>query len=211
MAYGAGSLGEGPALVVAGHLAACPRCRDRVATLETVGGALLDTVEPMDMTEGALTALLARLDDLPEDAPPPPSPPQPAALDLDIMLPAPLRARLADPEADKTWLEVEPGVQQLVLHKPRHPGGPTTMLLRITPGRKMPRHGHRGLEMTLVLDGGYRDALGHFVAGDVAEVERGMDHQPITDSGRNCVCLVALDAPLEFWNPAPGPLQRLFG
>ncbi len=211
IAYGAGSLGEGLALVVAGHLASCPRCRDQVASLEAVGGTLLDEVAPEAMDPGALDAILARLDGLPADAPPPPPPAAPASLKLDFDVPPALSASLAAPGADTAWRVVGPGVRQLVLHRPRVPGGPTAMLLRIAPGRKMPDHGHRGLEMTLVLDGGYTDAMGHFVAGDVAEVEPDTDHRPIADKGRDCVCLVAVDAPIEFRGPILGPLQRMFG
>ncbi|KJS36319.1 MAG: hypothetical protein VR70_14045, partial [Rhodospirillaceae bacterium BRH_c57] len=76
VAYGAGSLGEGLALVVAGHLAFCPRCRDRIASIEAVGGALLEEIEPQApeaaMDPGALDAMLARLDTLPADVPLPP-------------------------------------------------------------------------------------------------------------------------------------------
>jgi len=87
VAYGAGSLGEGLALVVAGHLAFCPRCRDRIASIEAVGGALLEEIEPQApeaaMDPGALDAMLARLDTLPADVPLPP----PAAPDVAAKLP----------------------------------------------------------------------------------------------------------------------------
>lgn len=214
VAYGAGSLGEGLALVVAGHLAFCPRCRDRIASIEAVGGALLEEIEPQApeaaMDPGALDAMLARLDTLPADVPLPP-PAAPVGLKLDFDVPPALRASLATPGADTAWRMAGPGVRQLVLHRPRHVGGPTAMLMRIAPGRKMPVHGHRGVEMTLVLDGGFSDEMGHFVAGDVAEVDPDTDHTPVADRGRDCICLVAVDAPIEFRGPILGPLQRLFG
>lgn len=212
MAYGAGALGDGLALVVATHLATCPRCRAHVDDLEAVGGALLDAVEPVEVGDAALDALLARLDDQPAEAPAKARPaPQPAGLGLDILLPAPLRERLAQPGADRAWRTVAPGVRQLVVQPARRPGGPSTRLLRIAPGKRMPAHGHRGLELTLVLEGGYSDRTSHFIAGDVAEADGETDHQPIADLGRDCVCLVAIDAPVEFRGPVLGTLQKLLG
>ncbi|MFA7431933.1 MAG: ChrR family anti-sigma-E factor [Rhodospirillaceae bacterium] len=208
MAYGAGSLGEGQALVVAAHLSSCPICRDHVASLEAVGGSLLDTIAPEAMTVGALEAILARLDDLPADIPPPPPPPAPASLGIEVDLPAPLRAALTP---DMSWQLTGPGMRQLVIHPERHSGGPSTRLLRIAPGVRVPGHGHPGLELTLVLDGGYTDPHGHFGPGDVAELEADTHHQPVTDRGRDCICLVSFDAPIEFQDTALGPLQRLFG
>jgi putative transcriptional regulator len=99
----------------------------------------------------------------------------------------------------------------LVIHPERRPGGRTTLLFRIAPGGSFPIHGHGGLELTLVLDGGFTDSQGHFAAGDVAEVETGTDHQPVIDTGRDCICLVSLDGPLEFRDDGLEPLHRMPG
>lgn len=209
MAYGAGALGEGLALVVATHVALCPRCAAEVARLEAVGGGLLEDIEPAALDDAALDALLARLDG-PDGEPAaraaPPLPP-PVLPGLGIALPEPLRRSLAG--ADMAWRFVSPGVRQIVLQPPARPGAPSTRLLRVAAGQKVPAHGHRGLELTLVLEGGYTDTLGHFGAGDLSELEADADHQPMADAGVDCICLVALDAPVTFTGPLLGSLQRL--
>ena len=49
--------------MLATHLALCPECRDAVARFESVGGALLEEIEPAALAPDALDCLLARLDE----------------------------------------------------------------------------------------------------------------------------------------------------
>ena len=54
------------------------------------------------------------------------------------------------------------------------------------------------MEITLVLTGSYRDALGRFGPGDVADLDEDIEHQPVVDSDEPCICLVASEAPTRF-------------
>ena len=69
----------------------------------------------------------------------------------------------------------------------------------------MPRHTHRGLELTLVLTGAYCDAANCFERGDIQIADPTTDHQPVAQAGEDCICLVALEAPIWF----TGPIGRL--
>ena len=75
--------------------------------------------------------------------------------------------------------------------------GITTRLVRIRPAAAMPRHTHAGSELSLVLQGGFSDATGHYRRGDVAEADSAVDHRPITDADEECLCLAVLDAPVR--------------
>lgn len=205
MAYGAGALPETLALVVACHIAQCPRCAAEVARLEAVGGALLEEIEPAALADDALEAVLARLDAAPPERPSPPPSPLP---DLGVPLPAPLRARLARRGRPPRWRTVAPGVRQIWIDPPATGDSGSLRLIRVAPGRRMPRHGHPGLELTLVLAGGYSDALGNFGVGDMVDLTGEVIHQPVIDPGEDCVCLVAMERPIAFSNPALGLLSR---
>ena len=65
-------------------------------------------------------------------------------------------------------------------------------------GRSVPMHTHGGSELTLILRGAYRDAIGHFAPGDVADLDSEVEHQPVTVPGVPCICVAATDAPLRF-------------
>ena len=199
ISYAAGALEEPVALVVATHLALCPRCRKDVERLEAVGGALLEEQEAVAVEKTALERTLARLDEAPLE-PERPRHREPAT--VDAHLPSPLRDYLGggldrlDWKSHKNFDEAE-----LLSEIP----GFRTRLMRIKSGTAMPAHTHQGSELTLVLAGGFSDELGHFLRGDVAEADASVRHQPVADPGEDCLCLAVTDAPLRL----TGPVGRL--
>lgn len=188
--YAAGSLAEPVSLVVATHLALCPHCRERVAHYEALGGALLE--ESMREEEGqaeGFAALLARLDE------PEPAPAQAQAAQApDIRLPMPLRGYLEDRLEALPWKSR--GAVKSADLLPQVPGY-SVRLMRIRAGAAMPEHSHHGLEMTLVLDGGFSDEDGHYQRGDISVVDGETVHRPVADDDGECLCLVVTDAPLR--------------
>jgi putative transcriptional regulator len=192
LVYAAGSLSEGMSLLVASHIDRCGHCQARVRQAEAVGGALLEELAPVALAPDALDHVLALLE---TDAgtPETQTPVRARAQYADI--PAPLAQYLNKPLDELDWRTLVPGVRQLDLRL----GGPgATRLLRIAPGLSVPHHSHRGNELTLILRGSYNDELGRFQAGDVADLDEQVAHQPINDSGEDCICLIATDAPLRF-------------
>lgn len=204
ISYASGSLGAGMSVVVASHLALCPFCRSRAAEAEAVGGALFDALPPTDLAPDALDRMMARLDE-----PEPPRRPRPRADAGDPMLPRPV-LDVTGPVTDRSWRRLAPGIRQVEV-VPRDRRGGSVRLFRIAPGSVMPHHGHRGIELTLVLSGSYTDELGRFGRGDFAETDGDTHHQPVADAGADCVCLIATEAPLRFRDLIPRLMQPLFG
>ena len=87
--FAAGGLAEGPALAVAAHVALCPGCRQSVVRLDSIGGALLDRLEPAAMGADALEKCLRRIDDAVDRTLPPASPA--VHLHVGAVLPFPLQ------------------------------------------------------------------------------------------------------------------------
>ena len=198
--YADGSLGEPAALVIATHLAFCPNCRQQVADLEAIGGAFLEEEDLHPVSDDCLTALMARLDE-PAAAPmarpcsaPPPGGPDLVYPDL-VYLPEPLRSYLGVPLTALRWQPLLAGIDEVDLKVGRPPL--RTRLLRVAAGTAMPGHGHSGMELNLVLAGGYHDPRGSFRRGDVVVDDATIDHSPVADEGEDCVCLSVTDAPLR--------------
>jgi putative transcriptional regulator len=84
-------------------------------------------------------------------------------------------------------------------------------LLRIGAGRAMPEHGHGGEEITLVLKGAYRDHMGRFGAGDVADLDEDIEHKPVVEQDGDCICLVATERPTRFKSLAARLMQPFVG
>jgi putative transcriptional regulator len=204
LAYAAGSLGEALSLVVASHLSFCKECRDAVAGGEMIGGGMLDAIAPDALAGAARDRVLALLGTAAE----PPPPPAPAA---DPTVPVPLGRWLGRDLASVPWRRLGPGLHQFDLLAGRHPHGANARLLRIAPGHSLPRHGHVGTELTLVLTGSYTDELGHFARGDVAETDDDITHQPVSDRGADCICVIATEGTLRFESLLARLFQRFAG
>lgn len=192
MDYAAGTLPEPVALAVASHLSLNGEARAAYDRMNALGGALLDELAEAPLSEAALDAVLARLDE--------PEPPAPSAPKLDDetreLVPPPLRPYLPRPLSQLPWRRVITGVEEcpIQIGRPRY----KVALMRIEPGRAMPRHTHRGLEYTVVLHGAYSDDGGvRMERGDLCEADPADEHQPVADPEEGCLCLIVLDAPLK--------------
>lgn len=200
--YATGALPLPPSLLVATHLALCPLCRDEVEAMEAIGGAVLETGEPAALSEGLLPRVLARLEKEAEARPSgtPPAPPV-----GEPPLPRPLRDIVGGDLARLHWRGPGGIAQAPLLPDVR---GFSTKLMRISAGRKIPRHTHEGMELTLVLSGAFSDQAGHYERGDVAVANPSVDHSPVADPGETCLCLAVTDAPLRLTGPFGRFLNR---
>lgn len=201
MAFSAGTMDEPYTTVIATHLAMSEGGRETVRRMDAIGGALLCNEPEAELAVGALDRLLGSLgDDRIEVVP----------HDQRGGLPAPLQPYLPNGLEAVRWKWTGPGVATADLAWDRN-GKSRLMLLRVAAGRRVPEHGHGGQELTLILQGAYRDRFGVFAVGDIADHDEDVEHQPIAEPGEDCICLVAVDAKLTFRGRLMRALQPLFG
>ena len=201
MAFSAGTLEEPYAAVIATHLAMSEGGRETLRHIDSIGGALL-TVEPdAELSAGALDRLMGSLGDERIEVVP---------HDQRGALPLPLQRYLPKGLESVRWKWTGPGVATADLSW--GPDGKSRlMLLRVAAGHRVPEHGHGGQELTLIIQGAYRDRFGVFAMGDIADHDEDVEHQPIAEPGEDCICLVAVDARLTFRGRLMRALQPLFG
>ena len=201
LAYAAGTASHGTALLVATHITYCPLCRGKLQAMEQVGGALMAALEPAAVSAGARERVMALLDGDQRIGASDSRPPVTTVTGRAV-LPRALREAAGSDADGLAWQPVLSGVDQVLIGK-AVPGGERTRLMRIRAGRAVPRHTHRGSEMVCVIAGGFRDVLGHYGPGDVAVADDAVDHQPIADDDRDCICLAVTEAPVRltgrFW------------
>ena len=200
MAYSAGQLPEAFNLVVATHVSLCDDCRAALQAFDAIGGSLLEDSTGTALTDESLQATLARIAAGPSPAR---SPMRPKG----GIFPAPLRDAVGGDLASVRWRPVGMGVRQAIL--PAR-GSATVRLLSIPAGQGVPDHGHSGMELTLVLQGAFRDKNDRFQRGDIEIAGEDLEHMPVAEPGSDCICLAATDAPLRFSNVIPRLLQPLF-
>ncbi|MBU1174433.1 MAG: ChrR family anti-sigma-E factor [Alphaproteobacteria bacterium] len=190
LAYEAGSLAEGWSLAVATHLSFCPDCRARARQAAALGGALLATLDAVPLADHAFEAVLARI------GAPAPASNGAAVRPVASAVPAPLRDYVGADLNAVRWKRIgTAGYQALI---PTGDGQTSVRLLRIPAGQPVPEHGHRGLELTVVLRGMLVDGQERFGVGEIEEANDELEHQPCAGAEEDCICLAVTDAPLRF-------------
>lgn len=200
MAYSAGELPEAFSLVAATHLSMCDECRARLGAFDAIGGAVLDDCDAAPMADDGIEAAIARITGL---APEPRRKPRARVAGL----PGPLADYIGGDLSAVKWRPIGMGVRQAILPTGREA---SARLLYIPAGQAMPDHGHRGTEMTLVLQGAFCDMDDRFGPGDVEIADQATEHTPMAEEWADCICLAATDAPLRFKGLIPRVAQPFF-
>ncbi len=189
--YANGTLSAAMETLLACHLTVCPHCRARSAIADDVGGQLLASQSPSVPKMSAVELL--------EQAKSKPSisvtkPPKTVG---DTTVPRALGRLLPGPIESLEWRTIAPGIKQYSLsEQPRRDGA--FKLLRLEPGVTLSQHTHNERELTYVVRGSYHDELGHFRAGDIADLDNYDEHCPVVDEGEVCIALIATDAPVKY-------------
>mgnify|MGYP003961128359 FL=1 len=189
VSYASGALSEAHALVVASHCHFHPDLQNKVADAEDIGGALMNESEPANISNHLFEDLMNKIDDLTVEPQRYPS--------NDNSLPTPLADYLGNKSLDQLkWRMMGPGLSQVRLWT--GPNDERLWLLRAKGGAKVPAHDHKGVEMTLVLQGSYHVGNDCYSSGmlEVADDDT-TNHMPVIDQGEDCICLVVTEAPIK--------------
>jgi putative transcriptional regulator len=203
LAYAAGTLEEAFSIVAASHIAVCSECRAAARAAEAVGGELMEQMAETAISSSCRARTFAALE-------------QAGLYRLPLAqprgtVPRPLAALLPVTHFDGlAWKRKAPGVAMFDVKLPTYARG-QLRLLRIGAGRAMPEHGHGGEEITLVLKGAYRDHMGRFAQGDVADLDEEIEHKPVVEQDADCICLVATERPTRFKSLAARLMQPFIG
>ena len=200
MAHAAAELPEAFNLVIAAHLSVCDECRARSMAFDALGGAVIED-RTCEMSSGSLEDCLARISTLPQAEAPTPR----ARCGI---FPAPLLDYIGGGLEAVKWRPLGMGVRQSILRTADK--GASARLLYIPAGAAMPDHGHSGMELTLVLQGAFRDNADRFGRGDVEIADPSVEHTPIAEDGEDCICLAATQGALKFSALLPRLAQPFF-
>jgi len=194
MAYAAGSLPEALSAVVYAHSRVCARCRSALADMELLGGVLVEDLDGVGLERSASSALGA-----------------PGASGGNVARAEhPLADYLSGDLDELPWRRLGLGVWHVPLSLSQDASG-DLRLLKVAPGQVMPEHGHGGSELTLLLAGSYRDEIGEFRAGDVADLDDEVEHTPVADPKSGCICLIASEQRARFKGVLARIVQPLTG
>ena len=186
LAYSAGQIEEGFSLAIATHISMCDQCRAELESLEAMGGAVFENLEPNVIDADAFAKTLALIDQMPE---------QTNVVPKTTELPEPLADYVGCDLEDIDWRPIGMGVKQKILVNSEKV---SARLLYIPAGTAVPEHSHKGREVTLVLKGAFKDEIDYFGPGDIELADGDTHHTPVASDEEDCICLAVTDAPLQF-------------
>lgn len=209
LGYASGILDEAQNLIVSAHIALSPAARKIVRHYECLGASFLEKdCTPASLCEAALENVLRQLDEAEHDDI---QKPKASAEDNNTSCHTPdfpysaCLSELLDyalghcTSCTPRWKKIYPGFQCLNLSldcRASH-----ARFMKVAPAGKSPRHTHRGMEITLVLEGSFKDESGHYARGDLVIADENHSHSPQACSKEGCVCLVVSSAPIRLSSP----------
>jgi len=194
--YTTGSLSRPLELLVETHIAMNPQSARTMQMLLKLGGVLLEDIEPVSMSEDALSNVMRQIEEnnVVEAQ-------SPQAENLASM--HPIQRFLPSKNCKKSWRRIGIGVSEHIVDFGDNLG--KASFYRIAPGRSVPSHHHEGAEITLVLEGGFTDEFGSYGPGDISIHEAGSEHQPVADNDGECIVFAVSEGNIRL----TGPLGRV--
>lgn len=191
--YSVGSLSVAMETLVACHLTVCQHCRDRASLADQIGGEMFDQFEsaPINQTPEQLLKQAALL----SGSHAPQTAPQAKRSFKDV--PRPLAQFLPAELDELDWRRIAPGIKQINLSEQHRRMG-AFKLLHLAPGVVLSAHSHNDRELTYVVKGSYQDEIGRFKAGDIADLDGEVAHQPVVDTDEPCIALIASHSPVKY-------------
>ncbi|MBB4290708.1 putative transcriptional regulator [Rhizobium leguminosarum] len=195
--YVAGSLPEPARVLVQAHLEMKPDNRSLVNSLELLAGEALESVQQASIADRdrRLAAIFASDSPIME----------PAAIERPehALFPQALRDFVGFEAEDVPWRTRLPGFKEYPLDM----DGCEVNLMWIRPGRALPAHTHKGMELILILDGAFNDERGRFGPGDISIADETVDHRPVAEKDRPCIAFAVSDGPVRL----TGSFRQMIG
>lgn len=167
---------------------------------EIISGVALETEAPAEMSADALAMAFAAIE----------RGGQPRQREMVypelVGLPERLREAIVAAESRASWKTIGLGIRSLDLGAS---GAFKAEIIRLAPGKTVPRHTHKGRELTLCIHGEYVDREETYGPGDFSVTDGSIRHEPRALAGGAAYALAITDAGLTF-DGLLGALQKLF-
>ena len=196
--YASGSAATAVGIVICAHLQACPQCRQRVEQLNKLGAAILKQSVAEPVQQETFDQLMARIRNqststgkiskVVDSSPTTINDPMLKRLPKVIakLLPRDGRVKWQSAGGSLKTARLKTGQQDYEV-----------CFQKISSGGKVFEHGHRGMEITLVLQGSFSDEDGIYSEGDFLVRTPGEVHRPTATQNEDCLCISVVEAPVK--------------
>ncbi|MAH88619.1 MAG: hypothetical protein CMJ06_00995 [Pelagibacterales bacterium] len=197
--YAMGNTSEAESLIISCHIAYCSACKAEIEKYETIGGFYLTNHKELNVSKELWSNVLDRVDGLEQEQSQTNYTSYSIKTNLNsenIKIPSTLSDYLDSDFDTNDWKSTINNVKYKdIKFQDANISG---KLLEIPANKSMPKHGHEGLEATLVLHGGYSDEKGEYNKGDLVVASSDEVHSPVSADTSGCICLVVYSGSLQF-------------
>jgi len=195
--FASGNLDWALAICVSAHLEHCEECRAHVEKLNALGGAFLDQAPSVvsEQPKTSFESLMSKIKQIEAAEPKPENTVAPAPILSAKASKLPKAVRKLLPKDKLQWKMLSPSLKEahLVTGQDKY----QVSFHKIKRGGKVAHHDHRGLEVTIVLEGCFSDEGGTYHVGDYLVKEPGEKHRPMATQNADCLCLSVVEAPVK--------------
>jgi putative transcriptional regulator len=197
--YVAGALPKPVRVLVEAHMEMRDTNRSYLRDLEILAGNALERLEPQPLSDRqhCLDAIFASPGF-------PDTPMVTRTREKSSIIPEAIFNYVGLEENEIPWRTKLPGFKEFVFG---NLDGCEVSFFWLRPGRAVPAHTHKGVEIFLVLDGAFNDRRGRFARGDISVADDTVDHRPVAEKDRPCIGFSVVDQPLKL----TGSLTQLIG
>jgi len=196
--YAAGGVDWAVGICISTHLHYCTACRLKLNELNALGGHCMESAPAAALSNASLMNTMAKIKAAKSER---------GVGESQLItsnseshgstynnLPNVLKKIIANPKSIK-WSRVTPSLKaaNLVTEQNKF----EVCLHKIKKGGKVAEHDHRGLEVTVVLEGSFSDEKGTYNPGDYIIKKPGDTHRPTAALNKDCLCLSIVEAPVK--------------
>ncbi len=196
--YASGSAATALGIVICAHLQTCPQCRQRVEQLNRLGAAILKQSVAEPVQQETFEQLMTRIRNqaTPVGEAKVTGEPAPFFVNDPMMKRLPkVIAKLLPRDGKLKWQSAGGSLKTARLKTGQQDY--EVCFQKISSGGKVFEHGHRGLEITLVLQGSFSDEDGIYSEGDFLVRTPGEVHRPTATQNEDCLCISVVEAPVK--------------
>jgi len=199
--YASGSTATAVGIIICAHLQACPQCRQRVEQLNKLGAAILKQSIAEPVQQETFDQLMARIRNQDTGKASQALESAPVCVNDSIVndpmmkrLPKVI-AKLLPRDGKVKWQSAGASLKTARLKTGQQDY--EVCFQKISSGGKVFEHGHRGTEITLVLQGSFSDEDGIYSEGDFLVRNPGEVHRPTATQNEDCLCISVVEAPVK--------------
>jgi len=179
-------------IAISTHLHFCVECRRQVAEVESTAAVLFEQQATPAVPETSFNQLMQRIQ----------SEPQPM---INVKEKSPTRfppviEKLIKRDTESlTWQRPMKNLRVSKLLTDET--GFILGLHHMKSGGRVPHHTHRGNEISVVIEGGFSDAMGSYGPGDFIHLSKEHHHSPQADADGDCWLVSIVEAPVKITGP----------